>query len=244
MQLAKQLHVTYHRRQKEGLPKMFQRLQKSEAIVVTREGVRWQGRKGHHFFFHPSMSQLRVQAMSAGKEDPLVAVAGVRKGDHVLDCTLGLASDAIVSAVAVGDEGRVVGLESEPIIALLVEHGLKTYKSDVTLLEEAMRSIKVVCADYESFLARCPDRSFDLIFFDPMFRQTVHASAGMRALKHLAESRPLDSDAVDQAMRVARRRIVLKERRGSSEFARLGFRVVRESHTHALGIIDIEERRG
>ncbi len=242
--LASELEIPYYERKREGLSKVFSHLQKQEAIIVTREGVRWEDHQGRRFFFHPSMASLRVQAMARGEADPLVEVAGLQPGDYVLDCTLGMGADAIVSAVAVGEQGRVVGLESIPSICVLVKHGLKTYQTDDKLLEKGMRSIEVICGDHRQFLSSCEDRSFDVIFFDPMFRQTVSASSAMTALKQLANADPLDTETIEEAVRVARRRVVLKERKKSNEFARLGFQVLRESHTYALGVINVGERRG
>ncbi len=244
IKVASELGIPYYERKREGLSKMFSRLQRREAIVVTREGVRWEDHQGRRFFFHPNMATLRVQGMAQGREDPLVKVAGLQPGDHVLDCTLGMGADAIVSAVAVGKQGRVVGVESVPAICFLVKHGLKTYQTDDKLLEKGMRSIEVVCGDHRQYLASCKDRSFDVIFFDPMFRETVSASSAMRALKPLANDEPLEIETIEEAVRVARRRVVLKERKKSAEFARLGFQVLWESHTYALGVINVGERRG
>lgn len=57
-------------------------------------------------------------------------------------------------------------------------------------------------------------------------------------LKELADPNPLDPDSVREAVRVARKRVVLKERLMSGEFERLGFRVVKEASNHAFGIIE------
>ena len=62
-----------------------------------------------------------------------------------------------------------------------------------------------------------------------MFRQTVNRSSGLQPLKKLANPRPLDRESVREAVRVARKRVVLKERLMSGEFERLGFQVVKEA---------------
>jgi hypothetical protein len=148
-----------------------------------------------------------------------------------------MGADAIVASYVTGPEGKVVALESEPVIAALVGHGMRTYSTDRTELMEAMRSVEVVCADYRDYLPRLPDNSFDIVMFDPMFSETVRESSAMQALRPLANPEPLDPESVKEAIRVARRAVLLKERRGSGEFARLGFRVAKEASTYAFGVI-------
>ena len=69
----------------------------------------------------------------------------------------------------------------------------------------------------------CTLGSYDAVYFDPMFRRPVHESEGMNALRVLADARALTAEVIAEARRVARRRVVMKERQGSREFARLGF---------------------
>jgi hypothetical protein len=58
------------------------------------------------------MARLRKKRFAAGeRDDLLLRHSELRAGDAVLDCTLGLAGDALVAARAVGSSGRVVGLE-------------------------------------------------------------------------------------------------------------------------------------
>ena len=70
------------------------------------------------------MSALRIKHLASGQPDSMVTAAGLKKGDHVLDCTMGMGADAIVASFVVGDQGRVVSLESEPVIAAITGHGL------------------------------------------------------------------------------------------------------------------------
>ena len=48
----------------------------------------------------------------------------------------------------------------------------------------------------------------------------------MNALRILADMRALTDETITEARRVARCRVVMKERRESTEFARLGFAVI------------------
>src|SRR5690606_3686381 len=148
------------------------------------------------------------------------------------------------AAFVAGPEGKVVALESQPVIAALVEHGMRTYVTDRAEPTEAMRSVEVVCADYRDYLPRLPDKSFDIVMFDPMFGATGRESSAMRALRRLANPAPLEPESVKEAVRVARRAVLLKERRGSEELSRLGFRIAKEASTYAFGMIEVEGEGG
>lgn len=180
--------------------------------------------KGREFFFHPGMAKVRIRALSAGKTDQMVKAMDLRPGDRVLDCTLGLGADAIVASFAVGPRGVVTGVEVSPLLCAVVGHGLKTYrgKDDSSFFIAALRRIKVRCDDHMRVLAETPDGAYDVVYFDPMFRRPVSRSSAMEPLRPLAGGEPLSLAALAEARRVAARRVVIKERRGSQEFDRLG----------------------
>lgn len=178
---------------------------------------------GREFFFHPGMAILRIKALVAGKTDQMVKAMDLRPGDRVLDCTLGLGSDAIVAAHVVGDEGAVVGLEMVRPVAVLVRQGMEALqRSDDHWLAAAAGRVRVVEADHRTYLPQLPDKSFDVVYFDPMFRRGVAASSDMLPLRVLADRSPVDRETVAEAARVASKRVVVKERRLSTEFDRLG----------------------
>jgi len=214
-------------------------------LVVTRERLVIQTQAGE-IFFHPGMARPRVRQLERGQQDVMVQAMDLRPGDAVLDCTLGLGSDAIVAAFVTGERGRVVGLEAVPVLAALVRWGLAHHDPGHDGLRAAMRRIEVVCAEHEEYLAQLPDRSFDIVYFDPMFREPVHQSASMRPWRALACYKPLTRAAIAAASRVTRRRVVVKERSGSPVFAELGLtRVVggRKSRI-AYGILDVAAGEG
>ena len=90
-------------------------------------------------------------------------------------------------------------------------------------MNEALRRITLQCMDHKSWLTSQPDKSIDIVYFDPMFRQPLHDSSSMQPLRSLANREALDMESVHQAIRVARKSVVLKEHRDSEEFNRLGF---------------------
>lgn len=207
--------------------------------------------------FHPSMSLLRMINCLKGSGDRFLEAADLRSGDIFLDCTMGLASDTLIAATAVGPQGKVIAVEQSPLIYLLVRDGLRRLlqaipsrlNNPVKLqawqeLSAASALIETVCAEHLDYLKSLPAKSVDVIYFDPMFRATRTQSSSIKPIKKWSNPQPLAADAVEHACRVARRRVVLKERRESGEFDRLGFEVAAGSKYSPInfGIIDLEAK--
>lgn len=174
----------------------------------------------------PGMGALRAKrvarqlagAMPAGgmERDPFLEAAGLASGDAVLDCTLGLGADALVAAVAVGPSGRVAGIEGSVALAAWVGEGLARSR-----LPGADR-IDVQAGDHADLLRSLPDRSFDVVLFDPMFRHPRAEPGGFELVRRLADPRPLQQRALVRARRVARRWVVVKDGAPGWDLARLG----------------------
>ena len=194
-----------------------------DAALVARRGLLTLVTAKGELFFHPGMSHLRIKNLLLGHGDHLVTALGLVEGMHVLDCTLGTGADAIVESFAVGAQGMVTALEANPLIAAVIADGLAHATGDNYEMHAAMRRITVHHADALTFLRATETDSCDVVYFDPMFRRPLHESAGMNALRVLADSRALTGETIAEACRVARLRVVMKERRGSKEFERLGF---------------------
>lgn len=238
--LAERLSCRLVQRRQSSLPRLQRTYGNQDIVVATTQGLRFfpQGAK-EPFFFHPSSAQVRMKRLLRGEPDGLLETAGVRPGDTVLDCTAGLGSESILMAYAAGPEGAVTALESEPLVALLVEEGLKTYNSGLPPLDDAMRRVRVVQADHLDYLKEQPSGSADVVYFDPMFRQTIEETSAIAPLKGIANHGEIRSEAVEEARRVARRTVILKEHRESGEFKRLGFRMILRPHTKiAYGVIE------
>ena len=193
-----------------------------ESNRMTLVGMGQSGPVGPRLFFHPGMAPGRIRRAAQGRRDHMLDAMDLGQGDQVLDCTLGLGSDAIVAAWAVGPSGKIVGIESSPALAEIVRAGLRDYdKADPDVID-AMRSVEVVCAEHLMHLMSCPDRSYDVVYFDPMFREPVRLSPGIAGLRRWACHARLSGNAVREATRVARRRVVIKDRIDGSELDRLG----------------------
>lgn len=223
-EIAGRLKVPFIERKKTPLD-IISRGWQDNILVVASTGLKLVTAQGS-IAFHPSMSKLRIKNLSRGEEDALIKAMDISLGSTVLDCTLGMGADAIVAAFVTGPAGRVVGLESIPVMAAIVQDGLAHYVDEESCLNDAMRRVEVICQDHLEYLAAQPDNSFDAVYFDPMFRRPLHRSSSMEPLRGIANPAALNPDSVREAIRVAARRVVVKETRNSGEFARLGFRRV------------------
>ena len=210
-------------------------VKKNSLSVVTAEG---------ELFFHPNTAHLRIKNLRGGEGDRLIDALKISDGSKVLDCTLGLGSDAIVESFVTGESGKVVALEINPLIAEVVRHGLKNFSEDSPHILNAMRRVEVINVDCEKFLATCADNSFDAVYFDPMFRRPIQKSSGLNPIRPLADARPLTDEIIREARRVAKFRVVMKEHSGSAEFARLGFKILGggKYSSVAFGVIDKDYR--
>lgn len=236
--LASQLGQEPRRRREGSLMQMCQEAGTQGALVCGGEkAVLWF--PGGTFSYHPGMAPLRARGLRRGGRDRLAEAMALEPGNSVLDCTLGLGADAAVCSLVVGETGRVVGLESTLLLAVMVAHGLKTYQLPDGELQAAMRRVAVWPENYISCLPLLADNAFDVVYFDPMFRRGLPGAPSLRLLDPLLNKQPLDASSVREARRVARKRVVFKELCGSSEFSRLGFFRVMEdtSGRIAYGII-------
>lgn len=221
-EMAEKLSLPLVPRQKEATAELMERYQVDAVLVALQNELRLHTQEGE-LFFHPNMSQLRLKNLRKGDKDHMTEAMGLEPGMSVLDCTLGFGADAIVASHGVGETGRVVGLEASPLIAAVTSHGLQHFMPHGYPLFAAMRRIEVVNSEYGAFLKQLADKSFDVVYFDPMFRVPLTKSSSMSPLRLVADPRALCEEAVQEARRVARRRVVMKEANGSGEFARLGF---------------------
>jgi len=187
---------------------------RASILVMAGEERRWAAGMG-------ALRAKRARERLAGggdptTRDPFLEAADLRDGDAVLDCTAGLGADTLVAAVAVGAAGRVVGLESSPALAAWVGEGL--LRCD----DPAAARIEIRAADHSEALAALPDRSFDVVVFDPMFRHARAEPAGFDLVRRLADARPLEPAALARARRVARRHVLVKDGAPGWDLARLG----------------------
>jgi hypothetical protein len=92
---------------------------------------------------------------------------------------------------------------------------------------------------HTAVLAARPAASADVVYFDPMFRRPQKASGSFDVLRSLAHHAPLTAEAVAQARRVARRRVVVMDQSGGAELERLGLTVVKAGQRKRFGVLEV-----
>lgn len=239
-QAAKDLGIPFIVRNKRSIIKLHAE-EKADVLVAAKERLEFYPLgETEPFFFHPNSSAFRTKRPI--HQDPLIEVSGMEPGDSFVDCTLGMASDAIVASQFVGAGGRVVGCESNPAFAYIVGKGLKEYAA-MPHLAEAMRRIDVVPGDSIGYLASLPDNAIDVIYMDPMFTDEISESSNFRPVRTVADAGQLTKRWVDEAVRAARKSVVLKAHFRSVDFEAFGFaRRVRPNTKFHYGVIDCRNK--
>ncbi len=177
--------------------------------VVESSGrvvIRW---SNGVFFFHPSIAKVRMKNLQNHGRDYLIEAADLKGDEVVLDTTFGLGSEAILMAAFL-PEGKVIGLEKSIHVYTVVKEGLSSYKANVEWINEAMRRIELVHADFKEFLKRQPANSYDVVYCDPMFENPKYESSSLNPLRPFASYDTISEEDVLEMIRVARKRVVLK----------------------------------
>lgn len=208
---AKELHLPLIPRPLHGSMETFLAKKGLKAVliashlgpqVMTEEGL---------LRYHPNMGVPRVRTLKRGGSDHLVEACGLQPGMRFLDCTLGLASDSLVASFVTGPAGKVVGLEASPVLYKMVSSGLREYEIDDSDITAALRRIEPRYGKAEELMPAFPADSFDVVYFDPMFRRPIGNSSSMQPLRPATYHKPLDRTMVEMALRLAPK-VVVKER--------------------------------
>ena len=221
--IAAKLNVPFIERRKRSISRM-QNDTNADIVLVKKERLElYSLGAAEPFFFHPNSAAFRLKRLINGEQDSMLEATGLTKGDSFLDTTAGLSSDSIIASYAVGNSGMVHACEKNEIIAYLVGKGLKEYTSDNELLNECMRWIKLFQEDSVNFLKRCEDNAYDVVYMDPMFEEEIVESSNFQALRKVGMQDTLTAEWVKEAIRVAKRRVVLKAHFRSPLFQQYGF---------------------
>ncbi len=240
--LSAELDVYQMKRGNLSIRKLLERSKDGRALVVNEGELRfYDGDSTAPLFFHPSMAMVRVKRLIQGELDPLLTYSRCEPGDQIIDCTAGLASDSLVFSFAVGQKGSVTALESTLALSLIIREGLAQYCTGIAELDEAMRRIMVRNMEHLTYLKSLADKSVDIVYFDPMFRQPIHESSALAPIRTIVNHQELQLESIEQACRVARKTVIMKEHKDSPEFARLGF-VRQHVNTSkiAYGVIEVD----
>jgi len=147
-----------------------------------------------------------------GKGQMIAKAVGLNKGfkGDILDATAGLGRDAFVLA-SLGC--RITLLERSPIIAALLEDGLKRAFQD-NGTSEIIQQMHLVGEDSLTFLtSQAKENSVDIVYLDPMFPDKKGSALVKKEMQYLQQiiGKDLDSDSLlEPAIRHARYRVVVK----------------------------------
>ncbi|WP_057764019.1 class I SAM-dependent methyltransferase [Cytobacillus praedii] len=239
IKVANDLNSRFIERKKRSV-QLIQQIEMEDCIVVGKERLELYPKdETEPFFFHPNSAMFRVKRLMKGEKDPFVDAANLQAGKRLLDCTLGLASDSIVASFIVGKEGKVTGIEGNPYLGYIVKNGLQSWVSGNPDMDQAMKSIQVINDLSLSFLKSVPDQSYDCVYFDPMFEEHILESDGIKALSRFAIYEEMTGLVIEEAKRVAKECVVLKDHFRSPRFERYNFHVQkRKTAKFHFGIIE------
>ncbi len=168
-------------------------------LVLTATGPRLHVPGEAPRWWHPNFTTQRLQAPHA---DLLVRALDLRPGESVIDGTLGFGYDAMVLAAA---GARVLGLEALGIVAWFTLDGLWRHARPLA------RHITARRADHATWLASASPASVDHVYLDPPFPdEDAGSTPTFTLLRSVAPCRRPDAALVADALRVARRRVIVK----------------------------------
>lgn len=235
------LNIPFVERQKRSMQKLMEAEQANVLVAGKQRYEYYAYGQKEPFFFHPSSAAFRAKRMARGEVDTFVDITGLQVGESLLDCTLGMATDSMLAAIGVGDMGRVVGCEGNEVIAFVMAQGLKEYNYIEENLPQlhVMRNIEVVSSIAVDYLKTLPTQSFDVVYMDPMFEETIEESKNFAPLREAGVHIELDDEWMAEAIRVAKKRVVLKAHYRSPLFDRYDFkRMPRPNIKFHYGVIE------
>lgn len=155
-------------------------------------------------------AKLHYRAQSAMAGQNIAKAIGLkgRRGVTVLDATAGLGKDAFLLA-SLGCEVQM--LERSAVVHALLANGLaraESYDAETSAILSRMRLTRGDFLEYE------PDSmQFDVVYLDPMFpqrRKSAKVKKDMALLQHLLGSQSDGAQLLEQAKRLAKKRVVVK----------------------------------
>lgn len=231
--LCEQYHLPFLHRSKNSIESLLKENKLDALLIVESNRLLLKG-DNFTFFWHPSTAKMTTGELETLPNTALIKALSLKPSSHVLDCTLGLGSDALRIAMALSESGKITGIEGSPMIGLLTKEGLKTLAHTQRdnlpehsvmppeALIEASQKIEVIQMDHMAFLKSAADRSFDTVYFDPMFEEPGYEAHSVNAFRRFANHSELSVTTIQEAIRVCREGVVVKERFGSECFKRLG----------------------
>ena len=229
-EISKALNLPYFKRGKLTIEKLFKKVKeifktdKVRLLLVENQNLKLITPNKKELFFHPGLLKIRfLNILKKEKQnidsndDLFYKVLDLKEGDLVLDCNLGLCQDALLCAYKT--KNTVIGLEIDKVIALVVRDGLKKYNftGKMKIFNKLKENLYTVCIDNKKYLETAKDNSFDVVYFSPMFINPKWECSQMMPLREIAIKSFPDKETLENAKRVARKRVVIKINKGAHE---------------------------
>lgn len=237
---AQVLGFPYFQRE-DTLEEMAARYQVDGFLIYGKQlPYYWNG--GEEYRFHMGTAVLRTSQMEKGNQDRLCRLLPTDDFCSVLDCTFGQAGDSSTMSWYLLDRGQVTALEKSPILYEIGRAGIAGYVDKDEKLTKAVRRISLWHQDFKTFLQQAAPKRFDVIYFDPMFHHPVKREVNdMEGFRRAASYDGLAEEVLRLAMKVARKKIIVKERPFSPLFQNGLFTEVhgKKGQTTAYGVINL-----
>ncbi len=229
-EISKALNLPYFKRGKLTIEKLFKKVKeifktdKVRLLLVENQNLKLITPNKKELFFHPGLLKIRfLNILKKEKQnidsndDLFYKVLDLKEGDLVLDCNLGLCQDALLCAYKT--KNTVIGLEIDKVIALVVRDGLKKYNftGKMKIFNKLKENLYTICIDNKKYLETAKDNSFDVVYFSPMFINPKWECSQMMPLREIAIKSFPDKETLENAKRVARKRVVIKINKGAHE---------------------------
>lgn len=205
--LAQKFNKKFVTRNNLSLERLKQDNNVDNILIFTKDGLKAHTSQGD-LFFHLNMAQLRILTLNRNQKDHMVEAMDLKPKMSVLDCTLGLGTDATVASYIVGENGKVVGLESATLIYLITKYGLANFNHDNIAINHSLRRIESFNLHYLDYLKAQGDNSFDIVYFDPMFRKPIQDSANFKPMRAIANMEQLQSKALVEAYELRKKELL------------------------------------
>jgi 16S rRNA (guanine1516-N2)-methyltransferase len=148
-----------------------------------------------------------------GRGQPIAKAVGLKGGANpeVLDATGGLGRDAFVLA-SLGC--HVTLLERSPVVAALLEDGLRRAREDAEIGPWVGERLRLIHTDAIEWMNSLAETGFpEVVYLDPMFphrNKSALVKKEMRLLQQLLGGDPDADGLLPAAIRVAKKRVVVK----------------------------------
>lgn len=213
--IAQKLNYLYVDRGKQSIDTICDKYKAIAVLLISNNLPILVNKNSAKHTFHLGMAQLRIKNLIKGQPDHLINAIG-KDCSSFLDCTLGLGIDSIVVSYYYGI--NITGIESSQVLAYITKTGYNEFNHSNRDITNAIKRIKVINNDNINILEKLPDKSIDVVYFDPMFKHTVTETTQFDAFRGINNQAGISKKQFNEACRVAKKKVIIKERTFSKIF--------------------------